>query len=59
VVDWEVAISMQFNRFIGATLTTSLLYDDAVKYIDKDGNKHGARVQFKNILGVGLTYKFN
>ncbi|MDR0873975.1 MAG: DUF3078 domain-containing protein [Prevotellaceae bacterium] len=59
VVDWEVVVSMQFNKYIGATLTTSLLYDDAVKYTDKDGNQHGARVQFKEILGLGLTYKFN
>ena len=58
VVDWEVAISMQFNKYIGATITTSLLYDDAVDFIDENGKHHGARIQFKEIFGLGLTYKF-
>ena len=33
------------------------MYDDDVKIVHKDGTK-GARVQFKEILGVGVQFNF-
>ena len=38
--------------------TIGLTDDDDIKFIDADGVTHGARVQFKEILGVGLSYNF-
>ncbi len=52
-INWEMLISMKVNKYIGATIGTQLVYDDAVHY--KTG---GARIQFKEILGVGFSYKF-
>ena len=51
-------ISMKINKFLSATLNTTLKYDNDVKTFDDNGTKHGAKVQFKEILGVGLAYNF-
>lgn len=56
-VNWEVQINMAINKWFSTTLTTNLVYDDDVKIAQKDGTK-GPRVQFKEILGVGLQFNF-
>ena len=62
-VNWETLISMKVNRFVSATITTHLMYDDDV-LIGVDTNDDGIadltgpRLQFKEVLGVGFTYKF-
>lgn len=57
-VHWDVMISMKINKFLSATLNTTLKYDDDVKSVNDDGSLGGPKVQFKEILGVGLTYNF-
>lgn len=57
-VEWNMLINMKINKYLQASLNTTLKYDDDTKYIDKDGNKRGARVQFKEMLGVGVSYNF-
>ncbi len=62
-VSWEVLISMKVNKYISATITTHLLYDDDIDIAidsDNDGitDKTGPRTQFKEVLGVGFSYKF-
>ena len=62
-VSWEVLISMKVNKFISATLSTQLLYDDDVIIkLDKNNDGiidvNGPRTQFKEILAVGFSYKF-
>jgi len=54
---WDVMVFMKINDFLSANITTNLLYDDDIMITDADGNI-GPRVQFKEILGVGLTFKF-
>tara|TARA_B100000809_G_scaffold232405_1_gene248264 strand:- start:4828 stop:5784 length:957 start_codon:yes stop_codon:yes gene_type:complete len=62
-VNWEVLISMKVNKFISATISTQLLYDDDID-IAVDNNNDGIidavgpRTQFKEVLGVGLSYTF-
>ena len=62
-VSWEVLLSMKVNKYISASLTTHLLYDDDID-IAVDSNKDGVddgmgpRIQFKEVLGVGFSYKF-
>ncbi len=56
-VNWEVQVNMIINKWFSTTLTTNLMYDDDVKIAQKDGTK-GARVQFKEILGVGVQFNF-
>ena len=57
-VDWDVIVNMKINKYMNAMINTTLKYDDDIKYIDKNGVERGPRVQFKEILGIGLAYKF-
>ena len=56
-VNWEVLISMKVNKFITTTINTLLIYDDDIMITDRHG-KTGPRTQFKQIFGLGLSYKF-
>ncbi len=62
-VNWTTLTSMKVNKYITATLSTHLIYDDDVKIsADKNNDKipdfNGPRVQFKQVFGVGFSYKF-
>lgn len=57
-IDWDFLLSMKINKFLSATFNTTLRYDDDVHYIDEEGVSKGPRVQFRQILGIGLAYKF-
>lgn len=62
-VNWEVLIAMKVNKYISATLSTQLIYDHDVDIaVDTNGDdiidKVGPRTQFKEVLGIGLSYKF-
>ncbi len=60
-VNWENIIGMKVNEFITVSLNTHLIYDYDIKFdSDGDGDLTGerARIQFKEILGIGLMYKF-
>ena len=51
-VSWETQIAMKVNKYISVNLNTHLLYDADILY---EGGP--ARVQFKEILGVGFVMK--
>jgi hypothetical protein len=62
-VNWETLISLKINKYISATITTHLIYDHDIDIVlEKDalGNptKVGPAIQFKEVLGVGFSYKF-
>jgi hypothetical protein len=57
-INWEVLFTMKVNKFLTANVSTTLKYDDDVDYINKDGVNKGPRIQFKEIIGIGLAYKF-
>ncbi|MBB4035466.1 hypothetical protein GGR21_001359 [Dysgonomonas hofstadii] len=57
-IDWNLTINMKINKLLSANLNTTLKYDDNVKYIDKNGDSKGAKVQFKETLGLGISYNF-
>ena len=63
-VDWELNFRFTVNNFIEATLGTHIIYDDDIKFdrvIADDGtviNSGGARLQLKQILGIGIVYDF-
>lgn len=56
-VNWDLMLNMKINTFLTATISTSLKYDDDVDYIDQGINK-GPKIQFKELIGIGLSYKF-
>lgn len=59
VVDWDVQLVMKVTSWLNATIGTSLKYDDKVKTTDKNGNVRGAKVQFREMLTVGIAYMFS
>ena len=62
-VNWETIIGFKVNKYITATITTNLVYDDDIM-IDYDANgdgiadTSGPRTQFKEVLAIGFNYKF-
>jgi hypothetical protein len=57
-VDWEVDLAIKLSDNIKLSVNAHLIYDDDVNYVDKDGEAHGPRLQFKEMLGVGFLYVF-
>lgn len=62
-VDWELNLDLRVNEYVKAHVGSHLKYDDDVKFkkdIDGDGklDAGGPRIQFKQLLGVGLVYQF-
>lgn len=55
-VKWYNSIVMQVNKYISMNLQTELLYDDNTVFL-RDNGTTGKAVQFKEVLGLGLTYK--
>lgn len=62
-VDWGLDIDMTVNKYLSVTISTNLIYDDDIKFgYDSNGDDvidaYGPKVQFKELLGVGLTFAF-
>ena len=56
-VRWDIQLNMKINRFFSANLNLNMIYDDDIKIAQEDGSK-GARLQFKEVLGVGFQVNF-
>jgi len=69
-VYWDVNVDAKITKFFSATLRTNLIYDDAIKFLDKkdkrgnlilDENGNTIKVpgvQFKEIFSIGFSYTF-
>ena len=57
-VNWELLIAMKVNKFLSVNINTNLIYDFDVKTKNADGTDGPAKVQFKELLGIGLSYNF-
>ena len=61
-IDWEATLKMRINYYINANISTHLIYDDNIEVplFNDEGTKIGSgpRVQFKELISVGFTYKF-
>ncbi|MFH0757095.1 MAG: DUF3078 domain-containing protein [Bacteroidota bacterium] len=54
-VNWDLLLTFKVNEYISASLITQLIYDHDIKFgpgLDE------ARVQFKELFGLGLSYSF-
>ena len=62
-VSWETILGFKINKFLSTNITTHLIYDDDIK-IEIDNNndgiidEKGPRLQFKEVLSIGFTFKF-
>jgi len=68
-VNWEVLVSMKINKWLNASISTQLIYDDNThivvgkKEIMEEGvpvlvDRKGPRTQFKEVFALGLSVKF-
>ena len=64
-VNWENIIGLKVNKYISASISTNLIYDHdipvPVERTDANGATYmstGPRLQFKQVLAVGFSYKF-
>lgn len=58
IVNWENTIFLKVNKHISTTIGTTLIYDDNINSFDKEGNKHGPKMQFKESFSVGFSFSF-
>jgi hypothetical protein len=63
-LDWELNLDMKVNKFISTSLGTQLIYDDDILF-DVVQSDNGTiidpgipKIQFKQVLGVGVLYSF-
>ncbi|MDO6470858.1 DUF3078 domain-containing protein [Maribacter sp. 1_MG-2023] len=63
-IDWELTLNMKVNKFISTSLGTQIIYDDDILF-DVVKNDNGTiidpgvpKIQFKQVLGVGILYGF-
>jgi hypothetical protein len=60
-VNWEVLVNFRVNDFVRAALGSHLIYDDdvdAFEEIDGEQVNKGPKLQWKQILGIGVTMDF-
>lgn len=57
-VNWDTMLNFKLSKYITANFSTNLVYDDDIKTVDKDGNERGAKVQLRQVFGLGLSYTF-
>ncbi len=56
-LNWEVLIVMKINKYLSANFSVQTIYDDDTKFLTESGTRV-AKLQFKEIFGLGLNYKF-
>ena len=59
-VNWSVLLSLKVNKWLAASVQTQLIYDNDIDIVTDPVKQPegGPRTQFKELLGIGLTYKF-
>ncbi len=60
-VDWEMIAVINLNWFTDVRFNSHLIFDDDTKTVDKKGNdplKKTARIQFKEMFGLSLVFRF-
>ncbi len=57
-INWDLRFIMKINDFLSANAGATFRYDNDIKSVDDKGNIKGAKLQTKQFLGVGISYKF-
>jgi len=55
-VNWELFLNMKVNKWLSASINLNMIYDYDIKTIE--GTEQVAKVQFKEVFGIGLNYQF-
>jgi hypothetical protein len=63
-VNWEFQLDMKINKYLAASISTQMIYDHDIPVpVERTVNNItvpgvGPRLQFKEVLAIGLAYKF-
>lgn len=61
-IDWDTNLNFKINNYVQARIGLHIKYDDDVKFYSYKENgvthNYGARTQFKQLLGIGVSYTF-
>lgn len=62
-VNWDLLLTFSINDYLSASLLTQLIYDYDIKFGtdttgDGEPDTFDAKVQFKELFGLGLSYSF-
>ena len=58
VTKWDIVLTAKIIKWLSANLTLNMIYDDNVKFPHADGTPGGAKLQVKEVLGIGLQASF-
>ncbi len=53
------ALLFKATRLITVSFSLDMIYDDDVNTVGKDGSVGGPKMQLKQLLGIGLSYRFS
>jgi hypothetical protein len=56
-VNWGLLLTMKVNKWLAASIATQLVYDDKINIKTTPTSTPGPRTQFKELFGIGLSYK--
>ncbi len=56
-INWETLIAMKVNKYLSATVSTNLIYDDDI-ILTRSDETQGVGLQFKEVLAIGFSYQF-
>lgn len=60
-IDWKLQLDLKVNKYVRANVGTNIVYDDDIKTkenVDGEEVTRGAKIQLKQILGIGVVYEF-
>jgi hypothetical protein len=57
-LNWNMLLTMKVTRWWATTVSACVIYDDKIMITDLQG-KTGPRTQFKENIGIGLSYKIH
>ena len=58
-VDWQITVGLKVNKFLSANIFTQLIWDNDVTLPIEGSTLKTSKVQFRDIIGVGLVYQSN
>jgi hypothetical protein len=56
IVGWENNILMKVNKYLSLNLTTMLIRDHNISFVDSNGNSLGVKTQFRETFSIGFAY---
>ncbi len=58
-VNWSLLLTLKVNKWLATSISAQVIYDNDVMIKTTPTSEPGPRTQFKELLGVGISYKFH